>query len=174
MSSSNIKQIATKAEQLVDGFFQKMDGSDIDFLPPIIKSEGQWVTFFDKYKIAILMLDKDALQRISEYLKKGWHPFPGFLVSQEENGNEQPAAIRMGGECGYFSSNKFSHTNAFWVEPGASFTVVNQYMEISPDVKYSIDLGFVIGISPNEEWDSIEPRLTELLTHSLSIWRDTK
>ncbi len=174
MTPPNSQDIILEALRLLVSFLDGLNKTDQDLLPSIIKSEHYWVGMFDNDVLAMFCINEEAEKRIKEYEKKYWHPFPGFLVKADQTGTGQPTAIKIGGACNYFSSNSFSHINAFGVEPGASFTVVDQYMEIGPEVKYSIDLAFVLGISQYEDWEGIQTRFLDLLNHSLSIWRGTK
>ena len=67
---------------------------------------------------------------------------------------------------------------AFDICAGASFTVVDHFHELKDssgqEFKYRIDLAFFLGTVPDEQWDNFEPRLSELLHHSLDVWRSMR
>lgn len=64
---------------------------------------------------------------------------------------------------------------AFLVHEGSSFTVIDHYQELTDSngktYKYKVDLAFFLGAYPNELMHNFEPRLLELLNHSLEVWR---
>jgi len=168
------KNKANKAIQFVESFFKKLDDQEKDILPSIFKSKYDWMATFDDTTLGIFLLTIDARKRIKEYMRKDWHPFPGFFISADKKPGDAPVAIAISGSCNFFSSNHVVHMYAFSVKPGASFTVVDHFMEIGPNVTYKVDLAFVLGIDQNEDWLSIESRLLELLKYSMRVWLGNK
>ncbi len=172
-----MKNIAANAITLVDKFFTKIKNQADIALPPVLKSPGRWIASYDNSTLGIFYLDNEALKRVTKYQNKGWPPFPGFLISDDKRPSGSPVAVAISGSCNFFSSNRTSNIIAFCVKPGASFTVVDHFQEIrdvsGQEFKYKVDLAFVIGISNEESWESVEKRLKELLEHSLNVWRNS-
>ena len=168
--------IASNAIELVDKFFAEIKHQAEIPLPPVLKSSGRWIASYDNSTLGIFYLNNNALQRVTEYQNKGWPPFPGFLISDKNRPSGSQVAVAISGSCNFFSSNRTSNVFAFCVKPGASFTVVDHFQEIKDvsgqEVKYKVDLAFIIGIAHEESRESIEKRLLELLEHSLNVWRD--
>lgn len=171
-----MKNIATNAISFVDNFFAEIKHQDEITLPSVLKSPGRWIASYDNSTLGVFYLDSNELKRITEYQKKGWPPFPGFLISDKNRPSDLQVAVAISGSRNFFSSNRTSNVFAFCVKPGASFTVVDHFQEIKDvsgqEVKYKVDLAFIIGIAHEESWESIEKRLLELLEHSLNVWHD--
>lgn len=170
-----MKKIASDAIKLVEDFFARLSNEEKAALPPVLKTIGKWMATYDNSTLGIFFLNNPSLKRVVEYQNKGWHPFPGFLISEDQKPANSPVAIAISGSCNFFSSNRTSNMFAFCVRSGASFTVVDHFQEIrdssGQEFRYQVDLAFVLGILPGEDWPSVESRLTELLNHSLNIWR---
>jgi len=130
---------------------------------------------YDDATIGIFFLTKSELQRATNYQNRGFPAFPGFVVSESRKPASVPVAVDIGGSCNVFSSNHTTNMYAFSVKPGASFTVVDHFQEIrdssGEEFKYPIDLAFVLAISQKEQWPDVEGRLSELLNHTMSVWR---
>jgi hypothetical protein len=175
MKSLEMKNIASNAIKLVAGFFAGVKHGDRPSLPPVLKTPGRWIASYDNSTLGIFFLNEGALQRVTEYQNRGWPPFPGFLISDDQRPEGSPVAITISGSCNFFSSNRTSNMFAFCVKPGASFTVVDHFQEIRDssgmEFKYQVDLSFVLGIHHEEDWESVKTRLVELLDHSLNVWR---
>lgn len=175
MISEGMKIIASKAIKFVEDFFSCLGTGERAYLPPVLRSPGTWMVSYDKTALGIFFLDKSSLRRVTEYQNKGWHPFPGFLIGEDQRPPESPVAIKVSGSCNLFSSNSISNMFGFCVSREASFTVVDHFQEIrdasGQEFKYQVDLAFVLGIRPEEDWSSVEPRLSELINHTMTVWR---
>lgn len=165
-----MKTIASNAIKFVENFFSRLGGEQKTFLPPVFESSGTWMANYQRSALGIFFLNRASLKRVVEYQNKGLHPFPGLLTS--EGGT--PIAIKVTGSCNLFSSNRISNMFAFWVAPSSSFTVVNHFQEIKDpsdrEFKYQVDLAFVLGIQGEEDWSSVESRLSELLNYTMDFW----
>lgn len=172
--SEKMNGIASKAINFVKKFFSRLKNEERTSLPTVLKSPGTWMAVCDKAVLGIFFLNESSIQRVTDYQNKGWHPFPGFLISEDQNSANSPVGIAISGSCNFFSSNRTTNMFAFCVKPGASFTVVDHFQEIrdssGQEFKYQVDLAFVLGIVPNEDWSSVQSRLSELLNHSLKVW----
>jgi hypothetical protein len=171
-----MRTIAKNAVEFVEKFFRDIDPINKSSLPPILKNPGKWMAIWDSIALGIFFLNQNALKRVIEYQDKGWNPFPGFLRGTDQETVDFPVAIRVGGTCNFFSSNRTSNIFAFVVEPGASFTIVYHFHEIKDasgkEFKYNVDLAFILGIFQGEQWTSVELRLSELLKHTISVWHN--
>jgi hypothetical protein len=175
MPSENIKALANNSIELVKHFFANLPEDVKIILPSVFKIEGVWFGNFDDYTIGIFYLSKDELERVNSNINHGLPAFPGFFVSDANKSEKVPIAIKAGGLCSYFASNHTSNMIAFNVCAGASFTVIDHFHELKDlngqEFKYRVDLAFFLGTFTDERWDKFEPRLLELLHHSLDVWR---
>lgn len=173
--SEEMKTIASNAIKFVEQFFSSLPSEERTCLPPVLRSPGRWMASYDKTALGIFFLSESSIKRVAEYQNKGWHPFPGFLVGEDQKPARSPVAIKAGGSCNLFSSNRTSNMFAFCVTPGASFTVVDHFQEIrdssGQEFRYQVDLAFVLGIEREEDWSTAKYRLSELLQHTLAVWR---
>ena len=178
MPSENIKGLANNSIELIKHFFAGLPDDAKTILPSVFKTGGVWFGNFDDYTIGIFYLIEDELQRINNNINHGFPAFPGFFVSDANKPENVPIAIKAGGSCNYFASNHTSNMIAFDVCAGASFTVVDHFHELKDlsgqEFKYRVDLAFFLGTLPDERWDKVEPRLLELLHHSLDVWRSMR
>lgn len=175
MQGQITEDAAKKAIQVVNGFFGKLKAEDKALLPNVFSSPSTWMAIWDDIVLAIFLLNKAAQERVSEYQRNGWSPFPGFIVSENSKPAGAPVAIAASGSCNYFASNRTTNMIAFCVKPGASFTVVDHFHEVKDSstgqiFEYHVDLTFVLGIHQEEQWADVERRLSELLAHTLSVW----
>ncbi len=175
--SEKMKGIASNAINFAEELFSRLRIKEPTSLPPILKSPGTWMAVYDKTALGIFFLNKSSMQRVIEYQKKGWQPFPGFLIGEDQKPADSPVAIKVSGSCNLFSSNRTSNMFAFCVSPGASFTVVDHFQEIrdssGQEFRYHVDLAFVLGIRQEEDWLSVQSRLSELLNHAIRVWQKT-
>jgi len=174
MTSVKKENVAEKAVQFVMDYFVTLKPSDRDKLPSVLRSQGGWMASYDDATIGIFYLNNDTMKRVAEYQQKGWPPFPGFIVSEGKKPDNYPVAISTSGTCNVFMSNRTNNMIAFSVKSASSFMVVDHFHEIKDssgeEFRYKVDLAFVIGIHDNEEWNSVEARLLELLNYSLRFW----
>lgn len=170
-----MKSIAASSIKFVAHFFAALAGTDRNCLPPVLRTPGHWVASYDDYTLAIYFLDKEALKRVTDFQNKGWPPFPGFLMSDTTRPSGSPVAVQISGSCNVFSSNRTTNMFSFSVKQGASFVVVDHFQEIKDssgqEFKYKVDLAFVLGINNNESCEGLRVRLSDLLQHSLEVWR---
>jgi hypothetical protein len=175
MNSNVIQDIAKRAIQFVECFFGNLTEIERESVPPVLKSTGTWVASYDESMLGIFFLDEAEQQRVKQYQNRGWHPFPGLMVSEAQKPPEARVAMKVGGSCNFFASNHTSNLFAFEVSPGSSFTVVDHFHEIrdslGQEFKYHVALAFVLGIHQGEQWPDVQRRLSELLNHSMSVWR---
>lgn len=175
MNREEMSNIAKKTLDYVSQFFSGLKEEEKHHLPAILKSPGRWIANYQGLALGIFFLNEAALKRVSAYQNKGYPAFPGFMFSEDQKPANVTVAVAMGGSCNFFSSNHTSNVIAFIVQAGSSFTVVDHFHEIKDssgeEFKYQIDLAFVLGIHEGEQWDDLEPRITELLNHSISVWR---
>lgn len=178
MPSDNVRNIANQSVEYVKSFFAKLSHEEKQFLPSIFKTEGSWLGNFDDFTIGIFYLTQEEMQRVVNNMNQGIHAFPGFYVSEPNRKDKMPVAIKMECECNYFASCHTENIIAFSVCQGSSFTVIDHFHEIKDssgqEFKYRVDLAFLLGLLPNEDWQQFENRLSELLLHSLSTWRRMK
>jgi hypothetical protein len=175
MTKDAIKEIVPKAIDHVKGFFDSLGVEESKSLPPILKKTGTWMAQYDQATIGIFFLTKPELERATNNQNKGYPAFPGFIVSVDNRPAGAPVAVDISGSCNFFSSNHTTNMYAFSVEPGASFTVIDHFQEIrdssGEEFRYRVDLAFVIGIHQGEGWQKAEKRLSELLNHTMEVWR---
>ena len=175
MTNDAKKEIALKAIDHVKGFFDSLGVEERKSLPPILKKSGTWMAQYDEGSIGIFFLTKSELERATKNQNKGFPAFPGFIVSEDRKPAGAPVAVAISGSCNFFSSNHTTNMYAFSVEAGASFTVVDHFQEIressGEEFRYRIDLAFVIGIQQMEGLQKVEKRLSELLNHTMEVWR---
>ncbi len=178
MPSENIKGLVNKSIEVVKHYFANLPDDAKAILPSVFKIGGIWFGNFDDYSIGIFYLTNDELQRINGNINNGLPAFPGFFISDQNKPENVPVAIKAGGSCNYFASNHTSNIIAFEICAGASFTVVDHFHELKDssgqEFKYQVDLAFFLGTLPDEQWDNFEPRLLELLQHSLDLWRSVR
>jgi len=176
MDFSEMRTLAQNAIDFVEKFFNELDPQEKSYLPAVLKSPGRWMAILDSIALGLFFLNESASERVTQYQNKDWNPFPGFFKGTDQETVEYPVAIMVSGTCNFFSSNRTSNIFAFCVKPGASFTVVDHFQEIrdasGQEFKYNVDLAFVLGIHRGEQWPSVELRLSDLLNHSLSVWRN--
>lgn len=154
-----MKQIALKAIEVVQ--------SRLDFLA------GTWVASYDDEVLGLFLMTDDELKRGKQYEENGWSMFPGFMVGENSNG-----LFEVRKSCEFYFSNRTVGGYAFSVSPGASFTVAKHFHEIKDssgqEVKYHVDLGFILGIRQEETWRELEIRLSELVEYGSKVWENIK
>ncbi len=164
--------ISKSAIQLIEAYLHSLNAEDSAALPKIFQKVGKWIAVHDQSILSIFYLDPSDQNKIVEFQKKGWNPFPAFFVPTGQDG---PVAFRMGGTNGFFNSNRVSNMYAFKVQPGASFTVSGHFQEVTAPsgekIQYKISLAFVLGLNENEQWESIEKRLKSLLENTMQNWK---
>ncbi|MBW2063375.1 MAG: hypothetical protein JRJ03_00440 [Deltaproteobacteria bacterium] len=175
MQNEIAPEMVKRAIHFVATFFKGLSNQDKDLLPQILKSDGDWMAAYDVSVLAIFFLGKATRRKVFENRREGWPPFPGLLVGSDRRPRNAPVAIEVGGTCNYFVSNHTANMFAFSVQPGASFTIVDHFHEVRDSstgkmFKYQVDIGFVLGISPEENWPDVEPRLKDLLRHTMDVW----
>ncbi len=175
MSSKDIRGVAKGARQFIEDFFGSATETDRQLVPSVLRSAGKWMAMYDESMLGIFCLDESEQQRVMQYREEGWHLFPGFMVSEGKRPNNTQIAMSVLGSCNFFSSNHTSNLIAFEVGPSSSLTVVDHFHEIKDssgrEHKYRIALAFVLGISQGEQWPDVKRRLSELLNHSMEVWR---
>lgn len=175
MTNKVTEEIAKRAVQFVDRFFRNLPEVERDLVPSVLKSPGAWMVSYTESMLGIFHLDEAEQQRVKQYQSKGWPPFPGFMVSEDQKPANARVAMGGIGSCNFFSSNHTINLFAFEVSPGSSFTVVDHFHEIrgssGEEFKYHVPLAFVLGIHQGEQWPDVERRLSELLSYSVSVWR---
>jgi hypothetical protein len=174
MPSENMKHLAYKSILEVEHFFDSYLEKENINLPLVFKEKGIWVAYYDDYSIGIFFLPKEEQQRIKNNVELGLPAFPSFFVSNQNKPENIPIGIEAVGTCNYFASNHSSNLIAFVIYPGASFTVVDHFHEIKDksgnEFKYRVDLAFLLGTLPDEQWDKFKLRLLELLHSSMDVW----
>jgi hypothetical protein len=176
MNDERIHEIAKKATQYIESFFKNLPATDKNFFPPILNLNGVWdAEIYTRNVLGFFYLTEREQSRIREYRQKGWPPFPGFLIDDEQKEQRVPAAIKVDGVCNSFISNRTKDLIAFHVGPKSSFIVEDHYHEIKdssgPEFRYMIDFALIFGLQKQEKWSSLKPRLSDLLNHSLALRR---
>jgi hypothetical protein len=174
-AKEDIKKIASRATEYVKNFFVSLEEEQKKILPPILKKPGTWMAQYDEASIGFFFLTMDELKRATKNQNKGFPAFPGFIISDDKRPAGIQVWVSVPGTCHFYSSNHTKNMYVFSVKPGDSFTVVDHFQEIrdssGEEFKYRVDLAFVIGIYPGEEWPLVEKRLSELLDHTMGVWR---
>jgi hypothetical protein len=167
--------MAQQAVECVQGFFAGHGEEQTACLPGVLRSSGMWMTVSDPSILAIFFLDEAEQKKINRHKKKGWHPFPGFLISESQRPADQRAAYYVRRPCCYYASKRSANMFAFCVSPDSSFTVVDHLHEVvdtsGNKFTYTVDLAFILGLDKGEQWSSVEPRLSELLDYSMGVWK---
>lgn len=176
MTAENRSNLANQAVKYVEDFINNLVQEGKPYLPIILKKNGRWVANYTGYVMGIFFLSEEKFKEVVENQNKGLPPFPGFLISEELKPATDATAILISGACNYFDSNRTINMWAFTVKPGASFTVVNHYHEITDSstgrrFKFSVDLAFVLGLQKDEQWPDLKARLIELLSYTEENWK---
>jgi hypothetical protein len=176
MKNDTRSELARQAIQYVQTFIDNLVQEGQTYLPKCLKTYGRWMANYTGYVLGIYFLSKEELKRVVEHQNKGLPPFPGFLISEELKPPNDDTAILTDGTCNYYASNRTVNMWAFTVKPGASFTVVDHFHEIKDsssghEFKFRVDLAFILGLQKKERWADIEPRLAELLSHTVVVWK---
>ena len=175
MQPNIVENIAKKSIEFVEGFVASLSTEDESILPPIFSKKSSWICLYDKFTIGIFKVLNDDIDKIKSNVDNKIQAFPGFYLSESNGEETTKVAIKQEGSCNYFSSNHTSNNIAYSIGPGSSCTVVNHFHEIKDlsgqEYKYQVDLAFLFGFLPNENWQHFKKRLSELLNHSLEVWR---
>lgn len=176
MSPEATKDMVLKAMEFVEQFFHELAEEDKKILPPILKSPGRWVANSSGSTLGLFFVSQDERRRAAQYWNKGLAAFPGFMISEDQRASTMPAAFGVSGKCLYYSSNNTAYNYAFSVTSGSTSTVVNHFHKVrepssGEELQYHVDVAFVLGIVEGENWNEIEPKLSELLDHTLDVWR---
>lgn len=178
MAPDYINKLASQAVEVTKHYFANLTKESKEILPPVLKQKGIWIGNYDNHSIGVFYLTKDELDRVNKNINQGLPAFPGLFVSEKNKPEKSPIAISAGGKCNYFSSNYTSNMVAFSIPEGSSFTVIDHYQELTDSngqtFKYKVDLAFFIGAYEEEVLADFEPRLLELLNHSLEVWRNAQ
>jgi hypothetical protein len=175
MSDERVQEIAEKAIRYIKSFFQNLSITDKNLLPPVLNLNGVWFAIYTRNMLGFFYLTEGEQRRVQEYHQKGWPPFPGFLIDDEQKEQRVIAAIKVEGVCNSFISNRTKDLIAFQVGPKSSFIIENHYHEIKDssglEFRYKIDFALILGLQKLEKWSSLKPRLSNLLNHSLALQR---
>ena len=175
MSRMGMQKMAEHAVQLVERFFRDLTATETELVPSVLKSDGTWTASFDESILGLFYLNESERLTIKQNQKRGWPPFPGFMVGEGKKPAGAAVAMKMVGSCNFLSSNHTSNLIAFEVSPGSSFTVAEHFHEIrdasGEEFRFHVALAFVLGVSEGEDWPDVERRLSELLNYSMSVWR---
>lgn len=178
MQRTDINAIAKQSLDLVNNYFSELSPDDRAMLPPIFSTEAVWFCLFNEYSIGIFYLTSEEKERVDNNLKNQIQAFPGFYINEQNRKEGTRVAIKQEGSCNYYSSNYTSNIIAFSICPGSSFIVIDHFHEIIDSTEnkhqFKVDLAYFLGLLPNEKLQDIENRLTDLLNHSLSIWRSMR
>ena len=178
MNGKAMQEIARHAIQFVERFFGNLTEVERDLVPSVLRASGTWMANYDESMLGMFFLNETEQQRATENQSEGWPAFPGFITSEGKKNTDAPVAFSVSGSCNFFSSNHTTNNFAFRVSPGSSFAVVDHFHEVRDssgrEFKYRVDLAFVLGIRQGEQWAGVECRLSELLNHSMSVWRSLR
>ena len=176
MTNDTRAELARQALQYVEIFINDLVQEGETYLPKILRSYGRWIANYTGSVLGIYFLSKAELKRVAKNQNKSLQPFPGFLISEDLKPTNDASAILISGTCNYFASNRTLNMWAFTVKPGASFAVVDHFHEVKDsssgrEFKFRVDLAFVLGFNQEEHWADLEPRLSELLSHTVDVWK---
>jgi hypothetical protein len=176
MTEKAAQVTAQHAVEVVQSFFNGFVEEEMSFLPEVLKSDGVWMTICDESILAILFLDEAEQTRIEHSKKEGWHPFPGFMIANSQLPAGQQASFNVRDPLHFYSSKQTSNVFAFGVSPGSSCTVLDHLHRIvdasGKEFVCKVHLAFILGLEEGEPWSQVMPRLSELLDHSIRIWKE--
>jgi hypothetical protein len=176
MTIGSAKEMAQKAVNVVQGFFDGLGEKETGHLPEVLKSSGTWMAVSDASILAIFFLSEAEQKRIDRHKEKGWHPFPGLVISESQRPADQRAAYNIRGPYRFYSSKRSSNMFAFCISRDSSLTVVDHIHHIvdasGNRFTYTVDLAFILGLQEDEEWPRVKPRLSELLDYSMGVWKE--
>jgi hypothetical protein len=176
MTIGSAEVIAQEAVKVVQGFFDGLGEKETGLLPEALKSSGTWMAVSDGSILAIFFLTEAEQKRIDRHKKKGWHPFPGFMISESQRPADQRATYNIRGPYRFYSSKRSSNMFAFCISRNASLTVVDHLHHIvdasGNSFTYAVDLAFILGLQEDEQWPRVKPRLSELLDYSMGVWKE--
>ena len=175
----NVKEeIARTVLNFVDNFFRDLIKDSSNLFPEILRLPGKWMASYTGPVLGIFFLNEKERQRVVNYQKKGWPPFPGLIISKNLLPDDEPVALEVAGTCHYFSSNHTSFLWGFSVHPGTSFAIANHFHEgrdlaTGNQFEFHVDLAFILSPQADEGWDVLKPRLSELLSLTLEVWKNS-
>ena len=175
MPSIQSKEIANKSIEFVKDFFSKLSDTEKATFPPVLKENRIWFANYDDLLIGIFYITEEQQREIKNNLNHGLPAFPGLFISNNSNIRNLPVVIKAKGSCNYFESNITTNIIAFDIFPEASLTIQDHLHIIketsSQEIKYKVDLAFLLGKEKNEKWKKFEIRLLELLQFNLYVWK---
>ena len=180
MDKESIQALTQKAVETVQKFFADHLEDHQAFFPEALQSTGIWMAMCLEQVLAVFFLNDKEQQRINACKQKGLHPFPEFLMGQGASQGGRRAAFYVTGPFGFYASRQTSNMFAFALSPGASCTVedhVHKVVDSSGNkvaYTYEVHVAFMLGLHEGERWPDVEPRLSELLSHTLEVWRSVQ
>ncbi len=148
----------------------------IDFkvsFPDVIKGEAHWISFANDKVFLLVFLDSIEMQRIQEYSRKGYDPFPGLITTEPS----VSAMMRMENSRNNFITGcSVSGMYSFSIGQDSTFIIqdhsqILQTKEIG-EIRYKIPLTYIISFGENIAEENAYQSLDKLIAYSIKVWRD--
>ena len=172
-----MQALTQKAVETVQKFFAHHLEDHQAVFPEALQSTGIWMGMGVEQVLAIFFLNEKEQQRVNACKHKGVHPFPEFVIGEGVRPAGRRAAFYVTGPFGFYASRHTSEMFAFALGPGSSCTVedhVHDVVDTSENrvvYTYEVHAAFMLGLDEGERWPEVEPRLSELLSHTLEVWK---
>lgn len=128
------------------------------------------MAFYNNSFLALFYLTPQELERVVRFQNNKMNPFTGLFALEE---SQKPVAIRVEGSNNTFTSNRVMNMYSFSVDPNASFIILDHIQEGKDEkgnaIKYKVDFALVLGMSPDEEWDSLAIRIIRLFDTFITL-----
>ena len=175
METEAAEEVTQRAVQSVQNFFnQHIDDSHAVF-PDVLGNSGVWMAICADQVLGIFFLSEAEQARVNACRQQGVHPFPGFVIGENERPSEQRAAYNVTTPFRFYSEKSSQDTFAFSLSGEGSCVVVDHRHEIADrsgkKVTYGVDLAFLLGHDAAEPWTEFELRLSSLLDYTLEVWK---
>jgi hypothetical protein len=119
--------------------------------------------------VGFFYLTLEQGQRATTAQSRGLGPFPSLLTTDPS----QQVAIDVKAPNFFFGGNR-AEGLVLRVGSTASITIwrhVQIFKYNGKRISYPVDLGFVLGLRPEETFATVRPRLLSLLRHTVRVWR---
>jgi hypothetical protein len=180
MDKESIQALTHKAVDTVQKFFADHLEDYQAVFPEALQSTGVWMAICVEQVLAIFFLNEKEQQRVNACKHKVLHPFPEFVIGESARPAGRRAAFHVTGPFGFYASRHTSKMFAFALGPGSSCTVEEHVHEVVDTAqnkvvyRYKTHVAFMLGLDQAERWTEVEPRLSELLSHTLEVWKGSQ
>lgn len=119
--------------------------------------------------VGLFYLTLEQGRRATTAQARGLGPFPSLLTTDPS----QEVAIDVKGPNFFFGGNR-AEGLVLRIGPPASMTIwrhVQIFKHNGKRIAYPVDLGFVLGLRQDEQFETVRPRLLSLLRHTIKVWR---